>query len=140
MHITGELVGRFLHERRALRVICLSENPVLLTAWSNDYSFESVFSRQVEAYGEKGAVLMGISTSGASKNVIAAFEQAGKMEMKTIALTGKGGGQLGFLADHLLAAPSGETPLIQQVHACLFHYLCGRIEEKFQAIEMAGRL
>jgi D-sedoheptulose 7-phosphate isomerase len=140
MHITGELVGRFLHERRALKAICLSDNPVMLTAWSNDYSFETVFARQVEAYGEKGAVLLGISTSGASKNVIAAFEQARKMEMKTIALTGEGGGRLCALADHLLAAPSGSTPLIQQVHTCLYHYFCGRIEEKLQSIEMAGRL
>ena len=140
MHITGELVGRFLRERRPLKAICLSDNPVLLTAWSNDYSFETVFARQVEAYGEKGAVLLGISTSGASKNVIAAFEQARKMEMKTIALTGEGGGQLGLLADYLLAAPSRNTPLIQQVHVCLYHYLCGRIEEKLQSIEMAGRL
>jgi D-sedoheptulose 7-phosphate isomerase len=140
MHITGELVGRFLRERRPFKAICLSDNPVLLTAWSNDYSFESVFARQVEAYGEKGAVLLGISTSGASKNVIAAFEQARKMEMITIALTGEGGGELGALADHLLAAPSRNTPLIQQVHVCLYHYLCGRIEEKLQAVEMAGRL
>ena len=130
MHITGELVGRFLRERRALKTICLSDNPAVLTAWSNDYSYESVFSRQVEAYGEKGAVILGISTSGASRNVIAAFRQASKMEMKTIALTGEGGGELGRLADYCLAAPSRCTPLIQQVHICLYHYLCGRVEEK----------
>jgi len=140
MHITGELVGRFLRERRALKAICLSDNPVMLTAWSNDYSFETVFARQVEAYGEKDAVLLGISTSGASKNVIAAFEQARKMEMKTIALTGEDGGQLGALADYLLAVPCRHTPLIQQVHTCLYHYLCGRVEERLVAIEMAGRL
>src|SRR5690242_21338782 len=75
MHITGELVGRFLRERRALKTICLSDNPAVLTAWSNDYSYETVFSRQVEAYGEKGAAIVGLSTSGKSKNVIAAFEQ-----------------------------------------------------------------
>jgi D-sedoheptulose 7-phosphate isomerase len=129
MHVTGELVGRFLRERRALKAICLSDNPAVLTAWSNDYCFETVFARQVEAYGEKGAVILGISTSGGSKNVIAAFQQARAMEMKTIALTGEGGGLLAPLTDFLLAAPSRSTPLIQQVHICLYHYLCGKIEE-----------
>src|SRR5579862_9816357 len=75
MHLTGELVGRFLCERPALKVICLADNAAVLTAWSNDYSYETVFSRQVEAYGEKGAVLIGISTSGNSGNVLAAFSK-----------------------------------------------------------------
>src|SRR5262249_41953957 len=74
IHITGELVGRFLKERRALKAICLSDNPAVLTAWSNDCGYDTVFARQVEAYGENGAVLLGISTSGASKNVLLAFE------------------------------------------------------------------
>jgi len=134
MHITGELVGRFLLERRALKAICLSDNAAVLTAWSNDYCYETVFARQVEAYGEAGAVLLGISTSGASKNVIAAFQQARTMEIKTIALTGDGGGPLAPFADYLLAAPCRSTPLIQQVHICLYHYLCGKIEEKLFSI------
>lgn len=133
MHITGELVGRFLLERRALKVICLSANPAVLTAWSNDYSYDSVFARQVEAYGERGAVLLGISTSGASKNVIAALEQARAMGMQTIALTGEGGGKMAPLSDFLLAAPSRSTPLIQQVHLCLYHYLCQQIELRMMA-------
>jgi D-sedoheptulose 7-phosphate isomerase len=128
MHITGELVGRFLRDRRALRVICLSDNPAVLTAWSNDCSYDTVFARQVEAYGEKNAVLLGISTSGNSRNVVAAFQQARKMEMKTIALTGAGG-QLGALADHALAVPSRSTPIIQQVHICIYHYLCQKVED-----------
>jgi D-sedoheptulose 7-phosphate isomerase len=130
MHITGELVGRFLQERRALKAICLSSNTAVITAWSNDYTFESVFARQVEAYGEKGGVLLGISTSGNARNVIAAFEQAHTMGMTTIALTGEGGGKLAPLADHLLAAPSRSTPLIQQVHLCLYHYFCREIERR----------
>jgi len=130
MHITGELVGRFLKERRALKAICLSDNPVVLTAWSNDYSYETVFARQVEAYGEKGAVLLGISTSGTSKNVLLAFEAAAKLGMKTIALTGEGGAHLDSQVDYLLAVPSGSTPFIQQVHICLYHYLCGEIEKR----------
>jgi D-sedoheptulose 7-phosphate isomerase len=134
MHITCELVGRFLIERRALRAICLSENPAVLTAWSNDHSFDTVFARQVEAYGEKGAVLLGISTSGTSRNVVAAFEQARRMEISTIALTGEGGGSLAPLADFLLAVPSRRTPLVQQVHLCLYHYLCEQVERRMLAI------
>lgn len=132
-HITAELVGRFLEERRALRVICLSSNPAVLTAWSNDYSFETAFSRQVEAYGAKGAVLLGISTSGTSRNVVRAFEQACAMEMHTIALTGETGGALAELADVLLAVPSRHTPLIQQVHLCLYHYICEQVERRMMA-------
>jgi D-sedoheptulose 7-phosphate isomerase len=146
MHITGELVGRFLLERRALNAICLASNPSVLTAWANDYSFETVFSRQVEAYGSPGAVLLGISTSGNSKNVIAAFEQARALDMKTIALTGEGGGCLGPLSDYLFAVPSRSTPLIQQAHLCLYHYLCQSIEAELAGIgnreaasQIAGR-
>jgi D-sedoheptulose 7-phosphate isomerase len=146
MHITGELVGRFLLERRALNAICLASNPSVLTAWANDYSFETVFSRQVEAYGSPGAVLLGISTSGNSKNVIAAFEQARALDMKTIALTGEGGGRLGALSDYLFAVPSRSTPLIQQAHLCLYHYLCQSIEAELAdtgnreaASQIAGR-
>jgi D-sedoheptulose 7-phosphate isomerase len=133
MHITGELVARFLKDRRAFRAICLSDNPVVLTAWSNDIAFETVFARQVEAYGGEGAVLLGLSTSGTSRNVVAAFEQARRMGMRTIALTGEGGGTLGPLSDFLLAVPSRSTPLIQQVHLCLYHYLCEHVERRLAA-------
>src|SRR5215469_13347058 len=84
MHVTGELVGRFLLERKSLNVICLASNPAVLTAWANDYGYETVFSRQVEAYGQSDAVLIGISTSGNSKNVVAAFQRARSLSMKTI--------------------------------------------------------
>jgi D-sedoheptulose 7-phosphate isomerase len=129
MHFTAELVGRFLIPRQAFNVICLSSNPALLTAWANDYSYETVFSRQVEAYGGPGAVLIGISTSGNSQNVVKAFEQARAMGMKTISLTGEGGGKLAALSDYLFATPSSSTALIQQTHVCLYHYLCGAIED-----------
>jgi D-sedoheptulose 7-phosphate isomerase len=89
MHITGELVGRFLQERRALKAICLSSNAAVLTAWSNDCSYDTVFARQVEAYGGPGGVLLGLSTSGNSTNVILAFEKARELGMTTIALTGR---------------------------------------------------
>jgi D-sedoheptulose 7-phosphate isomerase len=129
MHLTGELVGRFLHERRALNVICLASNPSVLTACANDHGYETVFSRQVEAYGKAGAILIGISTSGNSPNVLAAFARARSLGMKTIAFTGEGGGKLGALSDYLFAVPSRSTPLIQQAHLCLYHYLCGAIEQ-----------
>jgi D-sedoheptulose 7-phosphate isomerase len=129
-HITGELVGRFLLKRRALKAICLSSNPAVLTAWANDHSYDTVFSRQVEAYGEPGAVILGISTSGNSRNVIEAFRTARDTGMITIALTGESGGQLAAWSDYLFAVPSKSTPLIQQVHICLYHYLCEAIERR----------
>lgn len=128
MHISGELVGRFLKERRALNCICLSSNPAILTAWANDYSFDTIFARQVEAYGKPGGVLLGISTSGNSINVVNAFATARGLGMKTIAMTGREGGQLAPLSDILIDVPSSSTPLIQQVHVCLYHYICERIE------------
>jgi D-sedoheptulose 7-phosphate isomerase len=131
MHITGELVGRFLHERPALRCYCLSSNSCVLTAWSNDQSFETVFARQVEAYGEPGGVLIGLSTSGESSNIIAAFETAIEIGMTTIAFTGEHGGPLARFADFLLDVPSKSTPIIQQAHICLYHYLCAGLEAKF---------
>ena len=131
MHLTTELVGRFLVDRKALNVICLSSDPAVLSALANDHSFASVFARQVEAYGQPGAVLIGISTSGTSANVVAAFEAARSLGMKTIALTGEGGGKLAGLSDFLFAVPSRATPLIQQVHICLYHYFCRSIEQAF---------
>ena len=93
MHITGELVGRFLVERPALSAICLADNPSVLTAWSNDYTYETVFARQVEAYGGRGAIL-GLSTSGNSPNVMARSRPGGRLGMTTMALTGEGGGRM----------------------------------------------
>ncbi len=130
MHITGELVGRYLIERRALRAICLVDNPAVLTAWSNDYGYDTVFARQVEAYGEPEAVLLGLSTSGNSENMVLAFEKARAMGITTVAMTGEGGGRLAPLSDHLLAVPSTSTPMIQQIHICLYHYLCEEIERR----------
>lgn len=127
-HITGELVGRFLKERQALRCICLSDNPAVLTALGNDYGYATVFARQVEAYGQAGGAVLGLSTSGNSENVVAAFEKARSLGMTTIALTGQGGGKLAALSDILIDVPSSHTPDIQQVHLCLYHFLCERIE------------
>ncbi len=128
-HIVGELVGRFLAERRALRAICLSANVATLTALGNDYGFDRVFSRQVEAHGEAGGVLLALSTSGNSANVLAALETARGMGLITIGFTGEGGGRMAPLCDHLIAVPSRFTPVIQQVHLCLYHHFCAAVEQ-----------
>jgi D-sedoheptulose 7-phosphate isomerase len=129
MHIAGELVGRYLKERPGQKCLSLSADPAVVTAWSNDYSYETVFSRQVEAFGESGGILWGISTSGNSANVLAALAEARKMGMTTIGLTGQGGGKMAGLCDILMDVPAKETPFIQQIHICLYHYICQKVEE-----------
>jgi len=133
MHIAGELVGRFALERPGLKVLALGTDSAALTAWSNDYSYESAFARQVEAYGERGGVLWGLSTSGNSMNVIAAFEKAQAIGMRTLAFTGQGGGRLAPLADILIDVPSRSTPRIQEAHICLYHYVCREVEMRCAA-------
>jgi D-sedoheptulose 7-phosphate isomerase len=130
MHIAGELVGRFHADRRALKVISLVADSAVLTAWANDIGYDHIFARQVEAYGEKGGVLLALSTSGRSKNVIAAIEAAKAKSMMTVALTGQGGAAMGPLVDILLDVPSTATPLIQQGHLCLYHYICAEVERR----------
>lgn len=129
-HIAGELVGKFLRERRALNVQCLSSNTSVLTAWGNDVSFDTLFSRQVEAHGAAGGVLWGISTSGRSRNVVRAAHAARERGMKVVALTGAGGGDLAPLADVLLDVPSESTPRIQELHILYYHHLCQQIEAR----------
>jgi D-sedoheptulose 7-phosphate isomerase len=127
-HIAGELVGKFLLERPALNVICLNSNTSVLTAWANDFEYETVFSRQVEAHGNFGGICWGISTSGNSKNVVKAFEQARKMKMITIGLTGLGGGALAKESDLLIEVPSRDTPRIQELHILIYHHICEQVE------------
>ena len=130
LHISGELVGRFLRGRKALNVICLNANVSVLTAWANDYDYDSVFARQVEAHGQPGGVCWGISTSGNSLNVLQALQKAKDLEMQTIALTGEGGGKLATVADILIEVPSRSTPRIQELHLPIYHYLCEQVELK----------
>lgn len=132
-HIAGELVGRFLKERNAYNVIALSTDAAVSSAWSNDYSYETLLARQVRAYGSEGAALLAISTSGNSRNVVAAAEAAREIGMSVISMTGRGGGALAPLSDILLDVPSNFTPLIQQSHLCLYHFLCGAIEDRMEA-------
>lgn len=130
MHIAGELVARFLIDRKAINCICLSSNPAMITAWCNDCDFETLFERGVEAHGCEGAVLIGISTSGTSKNVVLAAKKAKEMGMSVIGMTGEGGATMGNLSDALLDAPSKITAMTQQVHICYYHYLCEEVEKR----------
>lgn len=129
-HIAGELVGRFLKNRQGYNVISLVSNAAVLTAWSNDFEYDTVFSRQVEAHGCEGAVLLAISTSGNSGNVFKAAEVARAGGMQVISFTGEGGGKLADLSEVLLDVPSKVTALVQQGHITLYHYLCYMIEER----------
>lgn len=128
IHIAGELVGRFLRDRKAYNVIALPANAAVLTAWGNDFGFDTVFARQVEAHGAAGGVLLAISTSGNSPSILRAAEQARGMGMVVVGMTGDSGGRLAPLCDILLNVPSVETPIIQQGHICLYHYLCDAVE------------
>jgi D-sedoheptulose 7-phosphate isomerase len=129
-HIAGELVGRFKLERRALDARALTTDTSILTALGNDYSLDCIFARQVEAYGKKGDVLLGISTSGKSKDVIKAFEEGRKIGTCNIALTGDNGGEMKSLADLCFEVPSHDTPRVQEAHELIYHTICDLIEKK----------
>lgn len=128
-HIVAELVGRFKKDRNALAAIALTTNTSILTALANDYGYEVVFARQIEALGQRNDLVIGISTSGKAKNVALAIKQAKKMGLKTIALTGGDGGDLAKLADISLVVPSGVTARIQEAHIIIGHIVCQLIEE-----------
>ena len=130
-HFAAELVGRFERERPGLPAIALTTDTSLLTAIANDYSFEQVFSKQVRALGRRGDVLLAISTSGNSGNVIDAIVAAHEHEMHVVALTGKGGGRIGELlgeGDVNLCVPHARTARIQEVHLLTIHCLCDAID------------
>jgi D-sedoheptulose 7-phosphate isomerase len=127
-HLAAEIVGRFRRERRGLPSIALTTDTSILTSISNDYGYEAVFSRQVEAMAKPGDVLVGISTSGNSHNVIAALEAAKLHGVITVAFTGEGGGRMGALADHLFAVASRDTARIQEAHILAGHMICDWLE------------
>lgn len=131
-HFAAELTGRYLKERRALAAIALTTDTSALTAIGNDYSYEQVFSRQVEALGRPGDVLVGISTSGNSGNVIAAVEAARSLGVKTVGILGRDGGRLAGLVDDALVVPSRVTARIQEVHEMVFHFWCEALDESFE--------
>jgi D-sedoheptulose 7-phosphate isomerase len=127
-HWAGELVSRFHHDRPGLAAIALTTDSSILTAIGNDYGYERVFARQVEALGAPGDVLFALSTSGRSPNVLAALQAARDRGMLTVGFTGEGGGGMPALCDILLAAPSASTPRIQEGHKVLGHAICALIE------------
>jgi len=127
-HIACVLVSRFAFDRPGLPAIALTTDTSILTSIGNDYGFEMLFSRQVQAHGNRGDVFIGYSTSGKSVNILRAFEEARAREMVCIGLTGNRGGLMRELCDYLLEVPSADTPKIQEGHLLLGHILCGLLE------------
>lgn len=127
-HIVAELVGRFQMHRPGLPAIALATNPSTLTAWSNDCTFDTVFSRQVEALGRSGDVLWAISTSGKSKNVLQALQAAKANGLVTIGLAGNQGGEMQPLVDYPLFVDQQQTSLVQEIHLITYHRICEQIE------------
>lgn len=130
-HFAAELSGRYLKERRALAGLALTTDSSALTAIGNDYGYDRVFSRQVEALGRPGDLLVGISTSGNSPNVILAVEAAHALGMRTLGLLGRDGGRLRTLVDDPLVVPSAITARIQEVHQMTYHFWCEVLDECF---------
>src|SRR3954447_19733786 len=133
-HIAAELVGRFLLDRAPLPALALADNGAAVTAIANDYAFADVFSRQVAALGVPGDIVLAISTSGSSPNVLAAVAEARARDMHTIGLTGAGGDALAAAVDRCIAVPADSTPRIQEAHPVVAHLLCEIVER-----ELAGR-
>jgi D-sedoheptulose 7-phosphate isomerase len=129
-HFAAELVGRFSRERRALAAIALTTDTSIITSIANDYSFDKVFTRQIEALGRRGDVAWGISTSGTSRNVLDALRFAKSRGLSTIALTGRDGGAIGAAADLHLNVPHQVTARIQEVHRTLIHAVCELVERQ----------
>ncbi len=132
-HIAAELVGQFALKRQALAAIALNTNTSILTAVANDYGYETVFSRQIEALVKAGDIVIAISTSGNSANVIAAIKTAKMKGAKTIGLTGRNGGKLAEVADLVLIVPSESTPRIQEAHITIGHIVCELVERELAA-------
>ena len=130
-HIAAELVGRYKVERRGLPAIALTTDSSALTCISNDYGYEQVFNRQVEALANKGDVAIGISTGGTSSNVINALDTAKNMGCKTIGFSGRDGGEMNILCDVNLVVPDDDTPRIQEMHILIGHTICQLIDNEF---------
>lgn len=134
-HLAAELVGRFLLERRALPAIALTTDTSILTAVGNDYGFDEVFARQVEALAVTGDLVLGISTSGNSANVIKALTVARETGCQTIGLLGRDGGRIAGMVDLALTVPSQETPRIQEAHQLIIHIVCDLVEKELFGVE-----
>jgi len=129
-HIAGEFVSRFYFDRPGLPSIALTTDTSVITAIGNDYGYEKLFARQVQALGNEGDVFIGISTSGNSPNVIKALELCKEKGIISVGLTGASGGKMAELCDYCIKVPSGETPRIQEVHILIGHIICAIVEEE----------
>ena len=130
-HVASELVGRFQHERAALASVALTTDTSVLTGIGNDYAFDRVFARQIEALGRPGDVAVGITTSGASPNVVAGLQAARARGLRTVALTGRDGAEAGRSADIHVNVPAQSTARVQEVHRTLLHVICDLVERAF---------
>jgi len=128
-HIAAELVGRFKKDRTALAAIALTTNTSVITSLANDYGYDIIFSRQIEALAGKNDVVIGISTSGKARNVALGLKQAKKMDLRTVALTGGDGGEIAKLAEVSLVVPSAVTARVQEAHITIGHIICELIEQ-----------
>ncbi len=129
-HMAAELSGRYLRERPGLHSEALSVNSSTLTCVGNDYGYDHVFSRQVEAFAQPGDVVIGMTTSGGSRNVVLALEAARKRGAVTVAFTGNGGGKVAEVADHALMGPDGYAAVVQEVHQVMAHIVCDLVEQQ----------
>ena len=129
-HFAGEMVGRFKKERKSLPCIALHTDTSTLTAVGNDYGYDCIFERPVEAFGEQGDIFIGISTSGNSPNIIKAISKAKQLNLKTISLLGKDGGKIKGTTDITITIPSNDTPRIQEMHITILHILAELVENE----------
>jgi len=129
-HMAAELSGRFLRERPGLHSEALSVNSSTLTCIGNDYGYDHVFARQVEAFARPGDVVIGMTTSGSSRNVVLALEAAKRRGAVTVAFTGNGGGRVAEIADHSLIGPNGYAAIVQEVHQVMAHIVCDLVEQR----------
>jgi D-sedoheptulose 7-phosphate isomerase len=128
-HIAAEIVGRYKRDRPGYAAVALTTDTSALTAIANDYGFEQIFARQVEGLGQRGDVLLALSTSGRSPNILAALRTARERGLVTIGFTGSKGEALGALCDHLLVSPTDDTPIVQQIYLAVAHGICDEIEQ-----------
>jgi D-sedoheptulose 7-phosphate isomerase len=127
-HIAAEFVGRFQLNRPGLPAIALGTNPAILTAWSNDHEFETIFAREVESFGQPGDILWVLSTSGRSRNILHALKEAKKKGLTTIGMAGNNGGMLSSFIDYPLFVSEKHTPYVQEIHLITYHRICEQVE------------
>lgn len=138
-HLVAEFVVRLVSNRPALRAIALTTDSSIITAAGNDFNFDCIFARQIEALGQPGDVFLGISTSGNSKNILQATQQAKEMDIKTVGFTGNGGGQMRSLCDYNVIIPSNVTMNIQECHLALEHIFCLAVEHFYFGDQLGSR-